>query len=210
MKVILKCEVAGLGEEGDILTISDGYARNYLFPARQVVMCNNQNLAVLKSQQKAIEKRKSDRRVMYMSTKEKLESMTLVVKMKTGESGHLFGAVTSTVVQEELAKLGMEVFKKQIIIPHHSIKELGEYDIEVKLLGKITAMLHVIVEDVEGKVQAKSNDTPTPEQVVEGEKTEETTGEQEEDKSVVSETQADSASATDTHSEYGTDSNITE
>lgn len=153
MKIILKNEVAGLGEEGDVLVVSDGYARNFLFPSKYAVMYNTQNISVLQSQKIAIEKRKKERRTAYLSLKEKLEAMTLVIKMKTGESGHLFGAVTSTVIADELEKQGIEIFKKQILVPHHSIKEIGDYEIDIKLLGGIAAILKIEVVDIEGKVQ---------------------------------------------------------
>lgn len=150
MKVILNDEIMGLGEEGDVVIVSPGYARNYLFPSKKAVVHNTQNLSVLASRKNAIKKRREDRHVAYMSVKERLENITLTIKMKTGESGHLYGAVTSTIIATRLEELGIEILKKQIILPHHSIKEIGTYEIEIKLLSSVSATLKLVVEDIEG------------------------------------------------------------
>lgn len=162
MKVILKNEIVGLGEEGEVVTVANGYARNFLFPNRNAVEYNSQNISVLKSQKNTIRKRRDERRTMYMSLKERIDTTNMVIKMKSGESGHLFGAVTSTHIANELEKIGIEIFKKQILVPHHSIKELGQYNIEIKLLSGISALLNVTVEDMEEKKQEFEETPPVP------------------------------------------------
>lgn len=156
MKVILSEEIVDLGEEGDIIDVSNGYARNYLLPSNKAVVYNAQNKAILESQYKAIEKRRSVRQVAYMKVQERINTISLTIKMKTGESGHLFGSVTAAVIVEHLKEYDIEVSKKQVIIPNHSIKEIGEYDIEIRLLTGVTALLHITVEDIDGKVTLDS------------------------------------------------------
>lgn len=155
MKVILRSELAELGEEGDIVDVSKGYARNYLIPAKKAIPCNNQNVALLESQKNTIQLRREARRKEYLTLKERIEETNLVIKMKAGEKGHLYGAVTSTVVAEYLEKQGLEILKKQIVIPSHSIKEVGTYAIEIRLLSGIVATLNVIVEDEDADKKEK-------------------------------------------------------
>ena len=191
MKVILNTEIVGLGEEGDIVTVSDGYARNYLLPTKRVLVYNSQNKATLESQYKAIEKRRAERRLTHMGLKERLDVLTHTIKMKCGDSGHLYGAVTSTIIAEELETLGISLFKKQIVVPHHTIKEIGESIIEVKLSAGITAHFKLIVEGIFDGKRITSVAAPVAEE----------TADEAANEDAMSAEASDIASTTDVHTE---------
>lgn len=135
MEVILNKDISGLGEEGDIKKVANGYARNYLIPQKLAVPCTAGNLHNLKQKAKAIEAKKEEKRKEALSLKEKIKDVKLEMVMAAGEKGKLFGAVTNTNLQEELAKLGIQVEKRRIDIPHHTIKNLGITEVTVKLYG---------------------------------------------------------------------------
>ena len=113
MKIILNQDVVNLGEEGDVVVVKDGYARNYLLPTGAAVLYNKTNAAIFASRAAQIEKRKAEKRAQSASMKEKLDATVLNLVVPAGESGKLFGSVTSTMVQEALSKLGLEVERKR-------------------------------------------------------------------------------------------------
>jgi len=155
MKVILMNDVANLGEEGDILNVSPGYARNFLLPGKVVTLYNRQNLAILEARKVAIEKKKEEKRLAAQSEKEKLGQTVITVSMPAGENGKLFGSVSNTTISEELAKLGIQVERKKIDIPGNLIKSTGDYKIHVRLYGNESADLKLQVVAV--KTDARGN-----------------------------------------------------
>ena len=146
MKIILSQDVPNLGEEGDVCVVKDGYARNYLLPTGAAVLYNKTNLAIVASRAKAIEKRKEDKRRNSATLKEKLDKMTLTLVVSAGESGKLFGSVTSMMIQQELAKQGIEVEKKRIEIATRSIKTVGEYSVRIHLYEKEFSVVKLVIE----------------------------------------------------------------
>ena len=149
MKVILNADVKGKGHKGDVINVSDGYARNFLMPKGLAKEANKQNLDVAKQQQKAIDKRKMLERLSAQEAADKLNGMKIVVKEKCGENGRLFGSVTSAEVSAAiLAQQGIEIDKKKIVMTEH-IKELGEHSLQIKVHAGITADILVSVEALE-------------------------------------------------------------
>jgi large subunit ribosomal protein L9 len=149
MKVILNQDIAGLGEEGDICEVANGYARNYLLPKNLASPHSKQNLAVLAQKRASIEKRKEEKRQAAMGLKEKIEAQELVFTMPAGESGKLFGSVNNTSIAQELEKLGIEVEKKRIEVPDNHIRMLGNHTVRVRLYGNEEATLRILVEATE-------------------------------------------------------------
>src|SRR5574344_1609170 len=133
MKIILNRDVPNLGEEGDVCVVKDGYARNFLLPTGAAVLYNKANVAVFKSRAVAIEKRKEAKRQESASLKEKLDSLSLELVVSAGDTGRLFGSVTSSMIQEAIAKHGIEIEKKRIEVATHAIKEVGNYTVRVHL-----------------------------------------------------------------------------
>lgn len=145
MKIILNQDVVHLGEEGDVVVVKDGYARNYLLPTGTAVVYNKSNAALFAQRAAAIEKRKVEKRAESASLKEKLDQVVLTVTVPAGESGKLFGSVTSLMVQEELSKLGFSIERKKLDVPTHSIKMTGTYTIVAHLYENDNSHIKLIV-----------------------------------------------------------------
>lgn len=149
MKVILNQDIANLGEEGAVKTVAPGYARNYLLPKGLVMPFSKGNLRILEKKREEIETRKEEKRKNALSLKEKLETEELVFSMPAGTSGKLFGSVNNGKIAEELDKKGYTIEKKQIDVPDHTIRNIGEYEIKIKLYEKQEAIIKVRVEATE-------------------------------------------------------------
>ena len=149
MKIILNQDVVNLGEEGDVVVVKDGYARNYLLPTGAAVLYNKTNAAIFASRAAQIEKRKAEKRAQSASMKEKLDATVLNLIVPAGESGKLFGSVTSTMVQEALSKLGLEVERKRIEVATHAIKMVGTYSVIVHLYENEFSTVKLVVESEE-------------------------------------------------------------
>ena len=156
MKIILNNDVVHLGEEGDIVTVKDGYARNYLLPTGAAVIYNKANAAMFKQRAEQIAKRKAEKRAASASLKERLDNVSISLVVTAGESGKLFGSITSQMVQEALLKEGFEIEKKKLDVPTHAIKMTGTYHIVAHLYenDKATITLNVLSE-AEVKAAAK-------------------------------------------------------
>lgn len=151
MKVILNNDVTNLGEEGDICTVAPGYARNFLLPKGLVMEYNTRNLARIEERRAEIEARRAEKRKNAEGLKERLESETLVISMTAGINGKLFGSVTAATVAEHLASTGIDVERKRIDVPDHSLKAVGNYKVRVKLYADQEALLTVKVEAANAK-----------------------------------------------------------
>ncbi len=145
MKIILNQDVIHVGEEGDVVTVKDGYARNYLLPTGAAVMYNKANAAVFRAKADQIEKRKAEKREASKSLKERLDQVSLTITVPAGESGKLFGSVTSLMVQEALAKEGFEIEKKKLDVPTHAIKMTGTYSITAHLYENDKSVISLTV-----------------------------------------------------------------
>jgi large subunit ribosomal protein L9 len=146
VKVILNQDVIGLGEEGDIKEVANGYARNFLLPKKLAVLHTRENLAVLEHKRTAIESRKEDKRKEAQGLRERLEAEEIKFSVPAGENGKLFGSVNNTLIAVELEKKGFQIEKKRIEIPEHTIRAVGTYKVKVKLYDKEEAVIKLIVE----------------------------------------------------------------
>jgi len=155
MKIILNQDVTNLGEEGDVVTVKDGYGRNFLLPFKMAVPYTEGNLAQVKTRAAAIEKRKEEKRAASASLKEKLNAMAITMIVSAGENGKLFGSITSAMVQAEIAKQGIELDKKKIDVQTHAIKTTGTYEVRVHLYEDDYSLVKLVVES-EAEVKAKA------------------------------------------------------
>ena len=156
MKIILNQDVVHLGEEGDVVVVKDGYARNYLLPTGAAVVYNKGNAALFAQRAEAIEKRKIAKRAESASLKDKLDQVSITITVPAGESGKLFGSVTSMMIQEELAKLGFSIERKKLDVPTHSIKMTGTYTIVAHLYENDCSHIKLIVQsEAEAKAALK-------------------------------------------------------
>jgi large subunit ribosomal protein L9 len=146
MKVILNQDVIGLGEEGDIKDVADGYARNFLLPKKLAVPHTKAFLATLEHKRVSIEKRKEGKRLEASSLKERLEAEEIRFTVPAGENGKLFGSVNNTNVAVELEKRGYTIEKKRIEIPEHTIRTVGTFKVRIRLYDKEEAVMKLVVE----------------------------------------------------------------
>lgn len=146
MKVILNQDVKGQGKKGDMVEVSDGYARNFLLPRKLAKEATKENINVMQGQKNSAEYRKKVELEEANAVKEKIESVTVKIKAKAGENGKLFGSVTSKDIAEELKmQHHVKLDKKKIVLPD-GIKSLGTTEVEIKVYQGVTAKLKVAVE----------------------------------------------------------------
>ena len=146
MKVILQDDITGLGEEGDICDVTPGYARNYLFRKTIAVPYSKHEETLLGNRHEAIQKRKEEKRLQAASVIERIEAESLSFSMAAGETGKLFGSITTSSISQELAKRGITVDRKRIEIPNQSLRNIGEYNIRIRLYENQSAKLKVLIE----------------------------------------------------------------
>ncbi len=157
MKVILNQDVNNLGEEGDVVTVRNGYGRNYLLPTKAAMPYTPGNLAMVKARAAAIEKRKAEKRAASASLKEKLDGLTLTLVVSAGESGKLFGSVTSQMVQDALSKEGIALERKKLEVPTHAIKMTGKYEVRAHLYENDFSIISLLVKsEAELKAEKKA------------------------------------------------------
>lgn len=145
MKVILLDNIKGVGKKDEIINASDGYARNFLFPKKLAVEANNENMSKLKAKKQSEQYKKDVNKENAEKIAKKLDDITLTIKVKAGENGKIFGGVTSKEISEELKKqYKIDIDKKKIIL-NENIKNLGIFDISMKLFEGVTGKLKVKV-----------------------------------------------------------------
>ncbi len=145
MKVILYTDVKHLGEMGDVKNVANGYARNFLFPHMYAVPYNDQTVAYFESRKEEIEARKEQKRKDAASLKDKLEALSVELKVPAAANGKLFGSVTSLTISEFLAKNGFDIERKRIEIPGNSIKSVGNYHCTIHLYEASNAEVKISV-----------------------------------------------------------------
>lgn len=147
MKVVLLQDVKALGKKGDVVEVSEGYARNFLLTKKYAVEATPANLNTLKLQKANADKIAAEQLAEAKDIAAKLEKVSVTVAIKAGENGKTFGSVSSKEIAQELEKQGLEVDKKKIVLPD-PIKEFGKYEVKVKLHKDVQANVKVNV--VEG------------------------------------------------------------
>ena len=146
MKVILKQDVSGTGKAGDIVNVSDGFARNMLIPRGLALEATDGNIKTLEKQKEQQEKKAQENKANAEKMAEDLKSKKVVIKAKAGEGGKLFGAITGKDVADAIkAQLGLDFDKKKIDLGN-PIKTLGTYSVDIKLYPEVKSSLSVEVE----------------------------------------------------------------
>ena len=146
MKVLLE-DVKALGKKGEIVNVNDGYARNFILPKKLGLEANGKNLNDLKLKQANEEKKAKELLEAAQEFARKLEDKSVVIKMKAGEGGRVFGSVSSKEISVAFKEqCGAEIDKKKIQLKD-SIKAFGTYDVPVRLHPQVTGTLKVRVEE---------------------------------------------------------------
>ena len=147
MKVILLADIQGVGKKDEVINASDGYVRNYLFPKKLAVAADSGNMGRLKSKQDAQAHKKALEKENAQEIAKKLEAIELKLKVKAGENGKIFGGVTSKEIAERLKEeYKIDIDKKKIILKE-TIKNIGIFNIEIKLYEGVNAKLKVVIEE---------------------------------------------------------------
>ncbi|KGK89387.1 50S ribosomal protein L9 [Desulfosporosinus sp. HMP52] len=148
MKVILQADVKGTGKKGQILEVADGYARNFLFPKKLAVEATTGNINDISHKKAVEERRKVKEKEDAVLLGNKLSTLKVEVKTKTGEGGRLFGSVTSKEIADALKKQhGVEIDKRKLDLKE-PIKALGSYEVNVKVHPEVIAKLQVHVSSI--------------------------------------------------------------
>lgn len=147
MKVILLCDVKGQGKKDQIIEVSDGYARNFLFPQKKAVPADAKATSELKSKEEAKQYKISEDRKAAQAVADKINGTEIRIQMGHGQDGRLYGSVTAKDIAEALAKkLSIDVDKRKLQLKD-AIKAYGNYSIEIKILGDIVGKFTLVVHE---------------------------------------------------------------
>ena len=147
MKVILLQDVKSVGKSGDVVEVSDGYAKNFIFKKKLGIQADSKNLNDLKLKKANDEKVAAENLAAAQAFGKQIETKTIVVKLRAGEGGKTFGSVSSKeIAQEAKSQFDMDIDKKKIVLPE-PIKSFGMFEVPVKLHPQVTANLKVKVEE---------------------------------------------------------------
>src|SRR5215212_8516346 len=144
MDVLLKEDVDNLGNRGQVVRVRSGYGRNYLLPQGLAIKASAGNKRMIEEQQRILGKREERERASAQGESAKLDGLELRFDRRVGEHGLLYGSVTALDIVEELKKLGYTVERRRIGLRDH-IKEVGVYDVTIKLHRDVTPVIKVKV-----------------------------------------------------------------
>ena len=145
MKVILKKDVKGTGKAGDVVRVSDGFARNKLIPSGEAVEATKQNIRAIEKEKALKAEQEAQEKAEAQEIAAELEAKTIVIKVKTGEGGKLFGSITNKDVSEAIKEqTGRDVDKKKIELAN-PIKQVGSFTVQIKLHSAVTAEVNLVV-----------------------------------------------------------------
>lgn len=150
MKVILQETVEGVGHLGDLLDVSDGYARNFLLPRRKALEANTRNIKALEHVKRITAEKAKKERLEYEELATRVSAVSVTITAKVGKDDKMFGSVTSKDVAEGLAEQGHRIDRRKIVLDH-PIKELGTFRVPVKLYKDVLASVavHVVKKEKE-------------------------------------------------------------
>jgi large subunit ribosomal protein L9 len=145
VKIILRKDVATLGDAGEVVTVKNGYANNYLIPQGYAIRATEGTIKALETEKKQQTRKIELQRKSARDLATKIEQMTLKVQAKAGESGKLFGTVTASDIAEALKAQGVDIDRRKITL-EAPIKSLGKYEADAKIFLDITVKLNIEVE----------------------------------------------------------------
>ena len=144
MKVILRQDVRNLGKIGEVVSVKNGYARNYLIPRDFAFVATDGAVKAIEVEKKQYEKRQAKEKAHAEIMSTQLSELQVSIAMKVGEEGRLYGSVTTQMISDELNLRGFEVDKRHIVI-EEQIKNLGVFDVKVKLHPEVVTTIKVWV-----------------------------------------------------------------
>ena len=144
MKLILRADVENLGNLGDVVEVKPGYGRNYLLPQGLAMVASDANLKAFELERKKLQARMDALRAEAQSMQTRLEALEVVIPMHVGDNDKLYGSVTSSIIGDALAALGVEVDRRRILMDA-PIRTLGEHPVRVRLHASVIAVVPVKV-----------------------------------------------------------------
>jgi len=152
MEVILRDHVEKLGKRGEIVKVSDGYARNYLLPRKLALPATEGNRKHVERERKIMETREAEEKSQAEAIASRLSTVDITIARRVGDTEQLYGSVTAADIAEFLKTKGFEIDRRKLILPE-PIKTLGEHDVPLKLHREVTVPLKV-------KVVKEGSETP--------------------------------------------------
>ena len=147
MKVILLADVKGSGKKDDVIEVSDGYARNFLFKKNLAVEATSTQINAINNKKKAAEFHKAEEIKKWKEEATRIKNHEVVCAVKCGENGKVFGSITSKEIADKLVEDGFEVDKKKILLKE-PLKSVGVYTVEIKFLPDVSSTVKVKVESL--------------------------------------------------------------
>lgn len=148
MKVILVENVESVGQIGDVVNVAPGFARNFLFPKRLAMEATGRNVRELEHKKRLLAQRREKQSEEMLSLAEKLTSVTVTLRRKVSEENKLYGSVSVADIARALEDQGFEVLRKDIVL-EQPIKQLGEFNVAVRIGPGISATVRVVIEKEE-------------------------------------------------------------
>jgi large subunit ribosomal protein L9 len=171
MKVILTKEVLGLGDPGEIVTVKNGYGRNYLIPRGLAIEATKKNMALVEAERQRIQRQQAREAEKRRQEAAALEGLSVTIVKRAGETGKLYGSVTNQDIARALAELGHDIDRRRIIM-EGPIKSLGTHVVQIKLHPQVVVDLTVVVETTEPlpakEPPAEAEDQAEPQAEAEG------------------------------------------
>tara|TARA_Y100000296_G_scaffold17402_1_gene20583 strand:+ start:303 stop:749 length:447 start_codon:yes stop_codon:yes gene_type:complete len=148
MQIILLEKIANLGSLGDQVTVRPGYARNFLFPQGKAVPATKANVEQFEARRAELEAQAADKLSAAQSRAEKIEEIELSAAVKAGDEGKLFGSLGNRDIADLASAAGVELAKSEVLLPEGPVRQVGEYDITIRLHPEVEAVLklHVVAE----------------------------------------------------------------
>lgn len=147
MKVILLQDIKGSGKKGDVINASDGYARNYLIPRKLANEATETTIHILNNKKEAKRKQKLIEIETAQKKADELRGKQIIIKVKAGEQGRLFGSITGKDIADSLnSTYNIDIDKKKIVA--ESIRQLGTYEVEIKIFPEISTKVNVVIEEL--------------------------------------------------------------
>ena len=146
MEVILLEKVGKLGTVGDKVNVKAGFGRNYLLPQGKAVPATESNLAEFEARRAELEAAAADKKTAAEARGEQLDAVNVVITAKAGDEGKLFGSIGARDIAEAITKAGVEVAKAEVKLPEGTLREVGEFDVDVQLHVEVTKTVKITVE----------------------------------------------------------------
>mgnify|MGYP001187963909 CR=1 FL=1 len=148
MQIILLEKVANLGSLGEQVTVRPGYARNYLFPQGKAVPATKANVEQFEARRAELEAQAADKLSAAQARAEQINEIELSAAVKAGDEGKLFGSLGNRDVADLASAAGVELAKSEVLLPEGPVRQVGEYDITIRLHPEVEAVLklHVVAE----------------------------------------------------------------